>query len=205
MQRFSPPAIRAPLGDVTTDRLELRRFAAGHLDGLAAVFAHDEVWQFPHGGAFTREQTETFLRDQIAEWDECGFGCWAAVHREDERIIGYIGLCVPMFLPEILPAVEIGWRLDPGYWGQGLATEGAHAALREGFTTLGLEEITCILEEANARSGNVAERIGMRFDRIAFIPANDRRSATEVRLYRLTRSEWQSANEGTLRSGQQAP
>jgi len=56
-----------------------------------------------------------------------------------------------MFLPEILPAVEIGWPLDPDCWGQGLAAEGARDALREEFDILGLDEIVCILEAANTR------------------------------------------------------
>jgi RimJ/RimL family protein N-acetyltransferase len=30
-----------------------------------------------------------------------------------------------LFLPEILPAVEIGWRLRREHWGQGYATEAA--------------------------------------------------------------------------------
>jgi RimJ/RimL family protein N-acetyltransferase len=30
-----------------------------------------------------------------------------------------------LFLPEILPAVEIGWRLRRAHWGQGYATEAA--------------------------------------------------------------------------------
>jgi hypothetical protein len=42
------PQIRAPLGDVTTVRLELRRFRSGDLDDLAAVFEKPEVWRFPY-------------------------------------------------------------------------------------------------------------------------------------------------------------
>ena len=39
MARSPAPAIVAPLGPVVTERLELRRFEAADLDGLAAVFA----------------------------------------------------------------------------------------------------------------------------------------------------------------------
>lgn len=194
MSSYSPPPISAPLGEVKTERLELRRFEKGDLDGLAEVFANQEVWQFPYGRAFTRNETEIFLDVQMAEWDECGFGCWVAVHRQDSRIIGYVGLSVPMFLPEILPAVEVGWRFDPAYWGQGLATEGARAALHEGFTTLGLDEITSVPQSDNPPSGRVCERIGMRLDRVVSIPANNRRGELRALLYRLTREEWASTN-----------
>jgi len=146
------------------------------------VFANPEVWQFPYGRAFDREETRVFLDMQMAEWGECGFGCWVAVHRAERRIIGYLGLSVPMFLPEILPAVEVGWRFDPGYWGQGLATEGARAALREGFTTLGLEEITSVPQADNPPSARVCERLAMTLDRVVSIPANDRRGELEALL-----------------------
>ena len=177
-----------------TERLELRPFQAGDLDGLAAVFANAEVWQFPYGRAFTRKETEIFLNMQLAEWDDCGFGCWAAVHRVEQKIIGFVGLSVPTFLPEILPAVEVGWRFDPAYWGQGLATEGARAALREGFMTLGLEEITSVPQADNPPSGKVCERLGMTLDRIVSIPANDRRGELEALLFRLTRKDWEAKN-----------
>lgn len=89
------------------------------------MFEKPEVWRFPYGRAFTRDDTRAFLDMQIEAWETCGFGCWVATHREDQRIVGYVGLSVPMFLPETLPAVEVGWRFDPAYWGQGLASEGA--------------------------------------------------------------------------------
>ena len=119
MSRFLAPEIESPLGDVRTDRMLLRRFDETDLDGLARVFAKAEVWEFPYGRSFTRQETSSFLDAQLAEWDECGFGCWIAVLDATQEPIGYVGLSVPMFLPEILPAVEIGWRFDPDVWGRG--------------------------------------------------------------------------------------
>ncbi len=176
--------------DVDTERLHLRRFGADDLDGVADVFAHPEVWQFPYGRAFTREDTQQFLDNQIREWDTCGFGCWIAVHRQTQRIIGYVGLSVPMFLPEILPAVEVGWRFDPTYWGQGFATEGARAALCEAFDTLQLDEVTSVPQVDNPRSCQVCDRLGMRWSREVQLPANARRGAVTGALYLMSRDEW---------------
>lgn len=57
MASFSFPPISSPLGPVDTERLHLRRFANDDIDELAAVFARQEVWQFPYGRAFTRDET----------------------------------------------------------------------------------------------------------------------------------------------------
>ena len=190
MARSPAPAIVAPLGPVVTERLELRRFEAADLDGLAAVFARPEVWAFPYGRAFTREETADFLDAQIEAWDEYGFGCWIARLRQTPEPIGYVGLSVPMFLPEILPAVEVGWRFHPDHWGRGLATEGARAALREGFTTLGLSEICSLPQSTNPPSSRVCERLGMSFRRTVQCAPTDRRGSVEARLYVMTAAEW---------------
>lgn len=190
MSAFRPPTIAAPLGDVSTDRLELRRFSDDDLDELAVVFAKPEIWQFPYGRGFTKLETEVFLAEMIEEWNQCGFGCWVAIERATAAIVGYVGLSVPMFLPEVLPAVEVGWRFDPDHWGRGFASEGARAALREGFSTMRLDEICSVPQVGNPASSRVAERIGMRFDRQVDIPANDRRGQLEGLLYRITSEEW---------------
>jgi len=188
------PPIAAPLPDVQSERLDLRRFRADDLDELAAVFAKREVWQHPYGRAFTREESADFLRRQIEEWETCGFGCWLAIQREPRRVVGYVGLSVPVFLPEILPAVEVGWRFDPDVWGLGYASEGARAALREAFATLRLAEVTSVPQADNPRSSRVCERLGMRFSRKVVIPANERRGELEGLLYVMSREEWAAAS-----------
>ncbi len=189
----SSPPIAAPLGPVVTERLDLRRFELMDLDELAVVFAKPEVWRFPYGRGFTNEETSIFLAAQVDEWDANGFGCWIARLRGGGPVIGYVGLSVPTFLPEILPAVEVGWRFDPTFWGQGFASEGATAALTEGFTTLGLDEICSLPQSENPASWAVCERLGMRHDRSVVCPANDRRGAVDARMYVMRAAEWHSA------------
>ncbi len=184
------PPIAAPLGPVQTERLDLRRFEAADLGGLAAVFAKPEVWEFPYGRAFTHEETQWFLDAQVEEWSERGFGLWLAALRSTGQIVGYVGLSVPTFLPEILPAVEVGWRFDPDVWGQGLATEGARAALEAGFTTLGLPAICSLPQTSNPASYRVCERLDMSLERVIRCPPTDRRGSVDARLYTMSRAQW---------------
>jgi len=51
---------------------------------------------------------------------------------------------VPEFLPEVMPTVEMGWRLGRPFWGRGLATQDARAGLRFGRVDRGLERIVSI-------------------------------------------------------------
>jgi RimJ/RimL family protein N-acetyltransferase len=173
-----------------TARLVLRRFEPGDLDELAAVFAHPEVWEFPYGRAFTRAETAAFLARQITHWQECGFGCWTARAHDTGRLLGYVGLSVPTFLPEILPAVEVCWRFTPTAWGQGYATEGATAALDEAFMTLGLGIVCSLTQTDNPRSVRVAERLGMRRIREVNVPPDERRGAVTAALYEIDDRDW---------------
>ncbi|HET6953585.1 MAG TPA: GNAT family N-acetyltransferase [Acidimicrobiales bacterium] len=195
MAELSPvPPIAAPLPDVQTERLDLRRFRPDDLGDLTAVFAQPEVWRFPYGRGFTPRETAEFLDRQIAGWAIAGFGCWVARTRHDDRVIGYVGLSVPTFLPEILPAVEVGWRLAPSAWGRGYATEGARAALDEGFGTLGLERICSLPQATNLASVAVAERLGLTRRREVVIPPTDRRGAVVALHYDIERAAWPAAS-----------
>lgn len=184
------PHIAAPLGDVTTARLDLRRFHDGDLNELVSVFAHPEVWEFPFGRAFDRDETQAFLDRQIAHWAQCRFGCWVARARTTGRIIGYVGLSVPTFLPEILPAVEVGWRFAPTVWGNGYATEGAAAALIQAFTTMELPCVCSLPQLENGRSCRVAERLGMRPIGEHVVLADEQRPEVTVVHYEINRDEW---------------
>jgi RimJ/RimL family protein N-acetyltransferase len=186
------PPVARPLGDATTDRLHLRRMRADDVDALAPVFAKDAVWRFPYGRGFTRAETKAFVDAQVRDWDECGFACWVASERQGGRVVGFVGLSVPRFLPEILPAVEVGWRFDPDVWGRGYATEGATAALDEAFGTLGLQQVCSVPQADNPPSVRVAERLGMRLARTVTVPANERRGALVGALFEVTAAEWRA-------------
>src|SRR3954447_3009869 len=110
-----------------------------------------------------REETAGFLDRVVRHWDDHGFGLWALVPRDETaECIGFAGLAIPSFLPAILPAVEVGWRLAPAWWGRGLATEAARASIAFGFERLGLRSIVSVIDARNERSLRVAEKLGMR-------------------------------------------
>ena len=101
------------------------------------------------------------LDAQIDQYESCGVACWLATERATDRVVGYVGISVPTFYPEILPTVEVGWRFDPDVWGRGYVTEGARAALDQAFGPLGLERVCSLPQAENTASVAVAERLGM--------------------------------------------
>ncbi len=148
----------------TTERLVLRSWRPSDRAPFARLNADPEVVRFLSDGVpFTRAQSDELLDAIEAHWHEHGFGLWCAARREDpDECLGFMGLAVPSFLPSVLPAVEVGWRLARPAWGRGLATEGARASLRHAFGELDLEAVISIIDPANLRSIRVAEKLGMR-------------------------------------------
>jgi RimJ/RimL family protein N-acetyltransferase len=157
---------------IETERLRLRAWRDDDLDEYAALCADPEVMRFfgTAGEPYSREQSADQLARFRAHWDEHGFGLWCAADRGTDECLGFVGLAVPTFLPEILPAVEIGWRLARASWGKGLATEGARPCVDYAFGPLGLTRLVSIARPENHRSTNIMEKLGMRMERTTTHP-----------------------------------
>ena len=113
----------------------------------------------------SRTESDALMDRAQAHLEKHGFTFFAAELRSSGDFIGFVGLA---FEPNFVKGVEIGWRLAAEYWNQGLATEGARAALRFGFEELHIEEIVAFTAVANTRSRRVMEKLGMTYD-----PADD--------------------------------
>lgn len=163
------------MNGLVTPRTLLRRWQEDDLDAFAAICAEPEVMRWIGDGrvldrAGTAERLDAFRR----HWEEHGFGLFALVLRQTGELAGFTGLAVPTFLPEILPAVEIGWRLGQQHWGQGLATEAARAVVRHARDDLGLERLVSIHQVGNDASSRVMLKLGMHLDHETVRPASGR-------------------------------
>lgn len=163
-----------------TARLVLRRWREDDLEPLAAVNADPDVMRWIGDGS-TRDTAQTLAGIEAMErqWEAEGFGLFAVEVRSTGELAGFTGLSVPGFMPEVMPAVEVGWRLGRRCWGQGFATEAAAAVLRFGFRDRGLERIVGIAQVGNGASERVMTKLGMRLERESVDPACGR----PVRIY----------------------
>ncbi|MEV4801845.1 GNAT family N-acetyltransferase [Nonomuraea sp. NPDC049421] len=181
---------------LTTERLLLRRPTEDDIDPLAAMDADPEVMRYIGDGSaspFDRDRAAAVIARAQREWDERGFGMLSVVVRDTHQFAGWVALTVPAFLPEILPAVEIGWRLSRRHWGAGLATEAAGALLRYGLIDRGLDRVVSVRHVDNHRSKRVMDKIGMRFGFDAVVPATGRPAA----VHEITRAEYVRDHDGS--------
>ncbi|MEV2255089.1 GNAT family N-acetyltransferase [Streptomyces sp. NPDC050147] len=156
-----------------TPRLVLRRWREADVTPMTAIHSDPEVMRWIRDGSV--HEAEEWTRSTLARWERGweteGFGLFAVEVRATGELAGFTGLSVPHYLPEVLPAVEVGWRLGRSFWGRGLATEAARAVLDFGFTDRGLERIVSIAQVGNEASERIMNKLGMHVERRVFDPS----------------------------------
>ena len=138
----------------------MRGFTPADARSLHRILNEPDILQyFPRSDPPDMERVQSLIARQLSQWEDRKLGWWAVQPRGQKILIGWNGL---QYLPET-DEVEVGYLLSRPFWGQGLATEGAKAALVYGFKTLGLGEIIGLTHPENTASQNVLRKCGMRF------------------------------------------
>ena len=88
---------------------------------------------------------------------------WAITMRDSGKMIGTCGFTRFNFSSY---SAEIGFVLNPKYWGYSIAPEASRRVIRFGFDTLKLHRIEARYMENNIQSRRVMEKSGMTFEGI---------------------------------------
>ena len=146
---------------IETDRIRLRRWEEKDNAPFAELNANPAVMTYL-GQPLTRAKGDAAIEAQLDLMDKGEPAFWAAALRENDALIGCIGVKRVTFEAHFTPCYEIGWRLVQEHWGKGYATEGASAALRHAFANWDMTVIHSFTVHANIKSQAVMERIGMK-------------------------------------------
>ncbi|MBD0345163.1 MAG: GNAT family N-acetyltransferase, partial [Coleofasciculus sp. Co-bin14] len=117
-------------------------------------------------------------------WQKHHFGVWAVVYKCEQKLIGHCGF---KFLDNT-GEIQIGYLLLQAYWGRGLATEAAEAALHFGFEVARLERIVAIAKPENIASIGVMKKRGMNYEKYAYYYNN------KVDYYSIAREDYLSTS-----------
>jgi [ribosomal protein S5]-alanine N-acetyltransferase len=162
---------------IETNRLILREFQRTDFKELTPILADPKVMRFSPTGVNSVGQVQEKIQGFITCYKEFGFGKWAVILKESNQLLGYCGIAVDRI--DDKDEKELGYRLDSRYWGQGLATEAASAAIRYGFEQFNLPYVLGIVERANTASVRVLEKVGMQYERVTIF------HGVEMDVYRV--------------------
>jgi ribosomal-protein-alanine N-acetyltransferase len=152
-------AERSEIPEVRTERLRLRGFIEPDLPVWnRALFADPDVTRYlPIDGPLSDEDLDRALVRGRAHWSNHGYGAWAAQEAASGTFAGHCGL---RYLDDA-GETEVYYALAKPFWGRGLATEAASAALAFGFDRAGLARIVAYAVPDNTASTHVMAKLGM--------------------------------------------
>lgn len=146
-----------PAEQIETQRLLLRK---PRMEDAPAIFAgwtrEPEVTRFLSWHPHQRlEQTESFVRNCLAAWEDEARFPYLITTREGHQAIGVID-----------PRPD-GWRLEIGYllarphWGKGYMTDAARAVIDWAFRQPAIHRVYATTDVENRASQRVLEKSGM--------------------------------------------
>jgi RimJ/RimL family protein N-acetyltransferase/uncharacterized glyoxalase superfamily protein PhnB len=135
-----------------TERLKLRPITGKDGTALFPIYHDPRAMRFwntpPHQSAV---ETQAELARDLAFPGAHG---WAICLKENDHPIGYVN-----FLGQT-PIPGMGYILHPDYWGRGIVPEACRAVLPYGFEQLGYDRVELWINEDNAASIRVAQKLG---------------------------------------------
>ena len=153
-----PPVLETP-------RLTLRRMLKRDSIDMFEYACSPDVTEYllwePHQSESYTYKYLCYLQSRYRAGD---FYDWAIVWRNTDKMIGTCGFTRFHWEHN---AAEIGYVLNPGFWGYGIAPEAVRAVMYFGFRNLNLHRIEARYMVENIRSRRVMEKVGMQFEGIA--------------------------------------
>jgi RimJ/RimL family protein N-acetyltransferase len=143
-----------------SQRLNYRLIQASDLENLFRLHSNPEVMKFIREPDQKVTDTEVTLRKILNfQLSNPGFGNYAAFIKETNEFIGW-GLLIYL---ENNGLPELGYRLLPKFWNQGLATEIARTLIGFSENELKVKKLVAVTHPQNQKSQRILHKCGFHF------------------------------------------
>ena len=147
-----------------TPRLLLRELTPADAQALLPILGDPDNMRF-YARPCTPEEIASGIERQIERYST-GTGLLGIVLKETGTLVGDCGAVWQDV--DGRQELEIGYHVHPAWQNRGLATEAARAVREYAFGALGVEGVISMIRPENLPSRRVAEKNGLRLDRIVF-------------------------------------
>lgn len=160
-----------------TNRLTIREFLPDELETYLDHVMDKKVGRYI--SKKTREERETIFNNALVNYQETKtFGIWGIFSNDDNE---FIGSCLLRPFENDPTILELGYTLEPKFWGQGLATEMVKTITAYGLDNTTVKEIVACTDIPNIASQNVLVKTGFKQE------ANSNVYGLELAFFRLSR------------------
>ncbi len=167
---------------LVTERLRLRPLTREDAPALFPMFNDGPTMRFmpilPHQ---TVADTGAYLTKQL---NMPGAVNWAICLRDTDEPIGMADYLGQTRVP------GLGYIIRRDQWGKGITVEACRAALDYGFNEMGLDRVELWIEEGNAASRRVAQKLGFRFKGRIASKFVHRKQYHQAFVYGMRVNEW---------------
>ena len=162
MQKDQVTRIFQKIPTLTTMRLTLRRMKPSDYRDMFDYARREAVTKYllwePHTDP---QRTYDYLAYLQTLYRKGEFYDWAVVTNDEKKMIGTCGFTSLDFNHN---AAEIGYVLNPDYWGNGIATEAVRRVLDFAFRELNVRRVEAKYIIGNDASRRVMEKCGMTYE-----------------------------------------
>lgn len=176
---------------IATARLLLREFVADDWRAVHAYQSDPRYLRFYEWSHRTEQDVRAFVGMFIGWQNETPRQKFQLAATFQNHLIGNCGVRIKNLETH---EAEIGYELNPDFWGNGYATEAARAMLAFGFRDLNLRRVTAMCVAENHASARVLEKLGL----VCEIGAPKREWFKnrwwDTLRYAISNEEWSDAN-----------
>jgi len=145
-----------------SERLRYHPVEPGNLEVFHRLVQDEHVRRYMmDGNVFPREWSAARIRQSRVLFERRGVGTWLAYDRTTQELVGFCGFEHSPGRPD----PQLMYAIFGRFTGRALATEMARASIAQARTQPGFAEIVADVDEINAASVRVLEKLG--FERIA--------------------------------------
>lgn len=150
------------LPEIETKRLLLRKMLPIDATDMYEYSSSLDVTRYllwsPHS---TIGITKLYLNNLQREYSKGRHREWALIYKDNNKMIGTCGYTR---IDEENKVAELGYVLNPEYWGMGIACEAAQELIGIAFDNLDMERVEIRYIAENFSSRRVGEKCGMTFE-----------------------------------------
>lgn len=179
--------------ELETPRLRLREIDIGDVEWYFGHFSKKEIvhgqgFPAPKGIGGARTELRRYFIDLFNQKN--GFR-WGIELKEGGGLIGSCGYY--KWLKPDGHQAEIGYDLDPEYWGKGIMTEALTAIIDFGFKRMRLNRIELLAMPRNRRSIRLAKKLGfVKEGTLREHGFDEKGRRTDDTLFSLLKKDWMS-------------
>jgi ribosomal-protein-alanine N-acetyltransferase len=175
------------LPSIGTRTLRIREIAMGDMRAFARFMTDIEYQRFLAVRYPNEYAVHQFITRAVARQDRKGRVTWhlAAEDRQSRKVLGD-----GFIIFHEKSVAEIGWGVDPSLWNRGYGTEIANALVAIAIERLNAGDVWCKIKSQNRASIRVAEKCGMRRDRIVDTGTGRTSPAEKICIYTLGSADY---------------